>query len=121
MVLAMHLPDVFFLWMSYTQPPAALAGVLVAAEQFGYGIGFSAFTVYLLIRAGGSAFKTSHYAISTGIMALGMMLPGFVSGYLQQAVGYRHFFLTVCLATIPGFLVIPFIPKEDSPQEAAHA
>jgi PAT family beta-lactamase induction signal transducer AmpG len=121
MVLALHLPDVFFLWMSYAQPPAALAGVLVAAEQFGYGIGFSAFTVYLLMRAGESATPTSNYAISTGIMALGMMLPGFFSGHLQQTLGYKHFYLIVCLATIPGFLVIPFIPKDSRPKEDSHA
>jgi PAT family beta-lactamase induction signal transducer AmpG len=119
LVLALHLPDVFFLYMAHVQPPAALAGALVAAEQFGYGIGFSIFTVYLLMRADESKYKTAHYAISTGIMALGMMLPGFVSGYLQQALGYRGFFLLVCLATIPGFLVIPFIPKESRAAEAA--
>jgi len=112
MVLALHLPDIFFLYMSYVQPPAAVAGVLVAGEQFGYGVGYAAFTVYLLMRAAESPYKTSNYAISTGIMALGMMLPGFASGYLQQALGYRHFYLIVCLATIPGFLVIPFIPTE---------
>ena len=119
MVLALHLPDVFFLWMAYAQPPAALAGALVFAEQFGYGVGFSAFTVYLLMRAGESPYPTSNYAVSTGIMALGMMLPGFFSGYLQQALGYRHFYLIVCLATIPGFLVIPFIPKESRARPAA--
>ncbi|MDD5629849.1 MAG: MFS transporter, partial [Elusimicrobia bacterium] len=121
MVLALHLPDLFFLWMAYAQPPAALAGILIFAEQFGYGVGFSAFTVYLLMRAGESPYPTSNYAISTGIMALGMMLPGFFSGYIQQALGYKHFYLIVCLATIPGFLVIPFIPKESRPREAAHA
>jgi PAT family beta-lactamase induction signal transducer AmpG len=112
MVLALNLPDLFYVWMAWAQPGVWLASVLVAVEQFGYGTGFAAFTVYLLMRAGESPYRTSHYAISTGIMALGMMLPGFFSGYLQQAAGYRLFFLLVCLATIPGFLVIPFIPKE---------
>ncbi|HAM35083.1 MAG TPA: MFS transporter [Elusimicrobia bacterium] len=119
MVLALHLPDVCFVYMAYAQPPASLACVLVSAEQFGYGIGFAAFTVYLLMRAGESAYKTSHYAISTGIMALGMMVPGFASGYIQQAVGYKAFFLIVCIATLPGFLVIPFIPKEQRRMESA--
>ena len=86
-----------------------------------YGVGFSAFTVYLLLRAGESPYRTSHFAISTGIMALGMMLPGFASGWLQQAVGYRTFFILVCLATVPGFLVIPFIPKESRAPGPAHA
>jgi len=83
----------------------------VALEQFGYGMGFTVFTVYLMYSAQGN-YKTSHYAISTGIMALGMMVPGFVSGYLQQAVGYRTFFIIVCFLTIPGMLTIPFLPKK---------
>jgi PAT family beta-lactamase induction signal transducer AmpG len=57
-------------------------------------------------------YKTSHYAISTGIMALGMMLPGFASGWVQQAVGYPAFFIIVCVMTIPGMLTIPFLPIE---------
>jgi PAT family beta-lactamase induction signal transducer AmpG len=111
MVLAMHIPDLFFVYMAYAQPGIGLIYPLVALEQFGYGVGFTVFTVYLMYSANGR-YKTSHYAISTGIMALGMMLPGFISGYVQQAVGYKMFFILVCLMTIPGMLTIPFIPKE---------
>jgi PAT family beta-lactamase induction signal transducer AmpG len=111
MVLAMHIPDLFFVYMAYAQPGSDLIYPLVALEQFGYGVGFTVFTVYLMYSANGK-YKTSHYAISTGIMALGMMLPGFISGYVQQAVGYKMFFIIVCLMTIPGMLTIPFIPKE---------
>ncbi len=111
MVLAMHIPDLFFVYMAYAQPGIGLVYPLVALEQFGYGVGFTVFTVYLMYSANGR-FKTSHYAISTGIMALGMMFPGFISGYIQQAVGYKIFFIVVCLMTIPGMLTIPFIPKE---------
>ncbi len=121
MVLALNVPDLFYVWMAWIQPGVWLTCVLVVVEQFGYGVGFSAFTVYLLLRAGESPYRTSHFAISTGIMALGMMLPGFFSGYLQQAVGYRTFFILVCLATVPGFLVIPFIPKESRAPGPAHA
>jgi PAT family beta-lactamase induction signal transducer AmpG len=110
MVIAMHLPDLFFVYMAYAQPGIGLVYPLVALEQFGYGLGFTVFTVYLMYSAQGR-YKTSHYAISTGIMALGMMLPGFVSGWLQQAVGYRTFFIIVCLMTVPGMLTILFIPK----------
>ena len=112
LVLAMHLPDLFFVYMAHAQPPVAFAYPLVALEQFGYGMGFTVFTVTLMYSAEG-AYKTSHYAISTGIMALGMMLPGFLSGWLQQAVGYRMFFLIVCFLTIPGMLTIPFLPKKE--------
>ena len=111
MVLVMHIPDLFFVYMAYHQPSIGLVYPLVALEQFGYGMGFTVFTVYLMYSAQGR-YKTSHYAISTGIMALGMMLPGFLSGYLQQAVGYRAFFIVVCFLTIPGMLTIPFLPKD---------
>jgi len=111
MVLAMHIPDLFFVYMAYVQPGIGLVYPLVALEQFGYGVGFTVFTVYLMYSADGR-YKTSHYAISTGIMALGMMLPGFISGYIQQLLGYKIFFIIVCLMTIPGMLTIPFIPKE---------
>ena len=111
MVVIMHLPDLFFVYMAYAQPGIGLVYPLVALEQFGYGLGFTVFTVYLMYSASGK-YKTSHYAISTGIMALGMMLPGFVSGWLQQAVGYRMFFVIVCMLTVPGMLTIPFLPKD---------
>ena len=110
MVIAMHAPDLFFVYLAYTQPGLWLVYPLVAMEQFGYGMGFTVFTVYLMHSAQGR-FKTSHYAISTGIMALGMMLPGFLSGWLQQTVGYKMFFIIVCIMTIPGILTIPFIVK----------
>lgn len=111
MVIAMHLPDLFFVYMAYAQPGIGLVYPLVALEQFGYGLGFTVFTVYLMYSASGT-YKTSHYAISTGIMALGMMLPGFVSGWLQQTVGYKLFFIIVCCMTIPGMLTIPFLATE---------
>jgi PAT family beta-lactamase induction signal transducer AmpG len=58
-------------------------------------------------------YKTSHFAISTGFMALGMMLPGLISGYIQQAVGYPVFFIVVFLATIPGMVTLCFIPLKN--------
>jgi len=117
MVIIMHAPDLFFVYMAYAQPGIGLVYPLVALEQFGYGLGFTIFTVYLMYSAQGQ-YKTSHYAISTGIMALGMMLPGFASGWLQQTLGYRTFFIIVCLMTIPGMLTIFFIPKEKMEKQA---
>ena len=116
LVIAMHLPDLFFVYMAWARPSIAFVYPLVALEQFGYGMGFTVFTVYLMYSADGK-YKTSHYAISTGIMALGMMLPGFLSGWLQQAVGYRMFFIIVCFLTIPGMLTIPFLPGKDRRRE----
>jgi len=116
MAITLHFPDIFYVYMAYAQPEIALAYVLVALEQFGYGLGFTAFMVYLMYAARGR-YKTSHFAISTGIMALGMMLPGFISGYLQEAVGYRMFFIIVCILAIPGLLTILFIPKDEKSKD----
>jgi PAT family beta-lactamase induction signal transducer AmpG len=112
LVITMHAPDLFFVYMASAQPSLAMVYPLVALEQFGYGMGFTVFTVYLMYSAEGR-YKTSHYAISTGIMAIGMMLPGFISGWVQQEVGYPLFFIIVCLFTIPGMLTIPFLPKRE--------
>jgi PAT family beta-lactamase induction signal transducer AmpG len=85
---------------------------LVALDQLGYGLGFTAFSVYLMYISQGE-YKTSHYAISTGFMALGMMFPGLISGYIQQAVGYPIFFVLVFLLTIPGMITLFLIPIKD--------
>ncbi|QKQ78024.1 MFS transporter [Nostoc sp. TCL240-02] len=114
MALALNLPDIFYVYMAYAKPSLKLIYPLVSLEQFGYGFGFTAFSVYLMYICQGE-YKTSHFAISTGIMALGMMLPGLVSGYLQKSFGYPLFFVLVCLFTIPGMIAIFFIPlKEES-------
>ncbi|MGA2868326.1 MAG: MFS transporter [Verrucomicrobiota bacterium] len=110
MLLAIHLPDAIFIWLAYAQPRNFFTiGAGVAVEQFGYGFGFAAFMLYMIYIARGR-HATAHYAICTGFMAAGMMLPGLWSGWLQQSLGYRHFFIWVILATIPSFLVATKIP-----------
>lgn len=109
MVCAMHLPDLIFVYLSYALPRnLLLINLAVAIEQFGYGFGFTAFIMVMLLAAEGE-YKTVHYAIGTGIMALGMMLPAMFSGWIQEMLGYRHFFLWVVLSTIPGFIVTALI------------
>jgi len=109
MACAMHLPDLVFVYLAYALPRNLLViNLAVAIEQFGYGFGFTAFTM-VMIQAAEGEYKTVHYAIGTGIMALGMMLPAMSSGWLQEQLGYRHFFLWVILSTIPGFIVTALI------------
>ncbi|MBE8985728.1 MFS transporter [Nostoc sp. LEGE 12450] len=115
MALALNLPDIFYVYMAYTKPSLTLVYPLVSLEQFGYGFGFTAFSVYLMYISQGE-YKTSHFAISTGIMALGMMLPGLISGYLQKLLGYPLFFILVCLLTIPGMIALFFIPLKEEPK-----
>jgi PAT family beta-lactamase induction signal transducer AmpG len=112
MLLAIHLPDAVFIWLAYAQPGNLFAiGAGVAVEQFGYGFGFTAFMLYMIYIARGE-HRTAHYAICTGFMAAGLMLPGMWSGWLQEHLGYPHFFVWVILATIPSFIVALFIPLE---------
>lgn len=114
LVFAMHLPNALYVALAAWQPQQlALVSAAVAVEQFGYGFGFTAYMVYLLQVAAGpdgdNPHKTAHYAIGTGFMALGMMLPGMWSGWLQQQLGYRGFFVWCLLATLPSFAAAAFI------------
>jgi PAT family beta-lactamase induction signal transducer AmpG len=112
MLLAIHLPDAVFIYLAYAQPSnLPLVQLCVAVEQFGYGFGFTAYLMYMIHIARGP-HATAHYAICTGFMALGMMFPGMWSGWLQDHIGYRHFFNWVILATLPSFLVALWIPLE---------
>ena len=131
MFLAMHLPILGFIGLAHFQPqeifhlhlnlyffeinsPLNLyTCITVVFEQFGYGFGFTGFMMFLIHVAEGES-KTAHYALATGFMALGMMLPGMLSGYIQQYLGYGNFFIWVFLATIPGIILSRFLifPKD---------
>jgi PAT family beta-lactamase induction signal transducer AmpG len=109
MVAAVHLPDLVFVYLSSFQPQNfyVISGFL-AIEQFGYGFGFTAMMLYMIMVSDGP-YKTAHYAICTGLMALGMMVPGMWSGKLQEMIGYQHFFVWTCLATIPAFIMAALV------------
>ena len=113
MFLAMHLPIIGFVLLAYFLPTSVYyIYAAVIAEQFGYGLGFTAFMFYLIYIAEGES-KTSHYAIATGFMALGMMLPGMASGFIQEYLGYGNFFIWVFLATIPGLILSQYLDYPD--------
>ncbi|MFT4604106.1 MAG: PAT family beta-lactamase induction signal transducer AmpG [Rhodothermales bacterium] len=112
MVAAINLPNAVYILLSWTAPESFwVVNVAVAVEQFGYGFGFTAYMLYMIYVADGPN-KTSHFAICTGFMALGMMLPGMVSGMIQESLGYEWFFVWVLLATIPGFIVSGLVPLD---------
>ncbi|SMO41888.1 MFS transporter, PAT family, beta-lactamase induction signal transducer AmpG [Saccharicrinis carchari] len=109
MTLAINLPNLTYVYLSFYMPESMwLIASSVAVEQFGYGFGFTAFMLYLIYFSQGKS-KTAHYAICTGFMALGMMIPGMVSGWLQEIIGYQNFFIWVMICTIPSFVVIKFL------------
>ena len=112
MAIAINLPDAVYIYLSYALPDNFLIiNLCVAVEQFGYGFGFTAYMLYMIYVSEGK-HKTAHFAITTAFMALGMMIPGMWSGWLQELIGYKHFFIWIVIATLPGFLILSFIPLD---------
>jgi PAT family beta-lactamase induction signal transducer AmpG len=109
MVFAMNLPNLVYVFLSYILPHNLwiIAGSIVI-EQFGYGFGFTAFMLFMIYLSDGK-HKTAHYALCTGFMALGMMLPGMISGWIQEMIGYQYFFIWVMICTLPGFVIIYYL------------
>ena len=103
MAMSLTLPCLSFVFLAAFQPENIwIIGSCVALDQFGYGFGFTAYMLYLIYFSEGE-FKTAHYSLCTAFMALSMMLPGMVAGYIQEAVGYTDFFIFVmicCLVTV---------------------
>lgn len=114
MLIAINLPNTVYIYLSYVMPESFfLINLAVAVEQFGYGFGFTAYMLYMIYVSNGQ-HKTAHFAITTGFMALGMMIPGMISGWLQELIGYQHFFVWVVLATIPAFIITKFVPLDET-------
>ncbi|MBR3012909.1 MAG: MFS transporter [Bacteroidales bacterium] len=102
MALSLALPCAVYLLMAIFRPASVWTiGSLIVLDQFGYGFGFTAYTLFMMQFVDGP-LKTSHYAICTAFMWLSMKLPALVAGYLQQWLGYVGFFTLVmvsCLGT----------------------
>ena len=119
LVCAITLPDAVYIYLAYAMPSVAsvwgltLVSPCLFVEQFGYGLGFTVLTLYMLYYSQGE-FKTSHYSICTGISYLGLMLPGMVSGWVKDAVGYQTFFIIVMVSCSLTFLVTWFLKIDPS-------
>ncbi len=120
MVWSISLPNLVYVYMAYAHPPLWIVDVCIFIEQFGYGFGFTAYMLFLIYFADGES-KTAHYALCTAFMALGMMLPGMAAGWLQELLGYQHFFLCIivlCLVTIAVCSLVKIDkPDNTSPNE----
>ena len=103
MALALTLPCLSFVFLAAFRPDnILLISSYVALDQFGYGFGFTAYMLYLIYFSEGE-FKTAHYSLCTAFMAMSMMIPGMVAGYIQESLGYTSFFIFVmvcCLVTV---------------------
>ena len=106
-----NLPFVAYTFLAVVQPTNPyLIGTCITMEYFGYGFGFVGLTLFMMQQVAPGKHQMSHYAIASGIMNLGVMLPGMISGYFSDLLGYRSFFIYVLIATIPAFLMTYFIP-----------
>ncbi|MCQ2974581.1 MAG: MFS transporter [Bacteroidales bacterium] len=113
MLIILNVPDVFYLLISVCNITNIFhIGCMVAIEQFGYGFGFTAFTVYMLHISKGE-YATCHYAISTMFMTMGLMLPSMISGYLKDILGYNLFFILVLICSIPSFILAFYVRNDN--------
>ena len=113
MVWAISLPDLVYVYLSFFQHSSLMViNLCVFIEQFGYGFGFTAYMLYLIYFSQGES-KTAHYAICTAFMALGMMLPGMMAGWLQETMGYRTFFIWIMACTVATFWVTSLLKIDD--------
>lgn len=117
-IQSLALPLYWFL--ALTRPALPVVACVNAFEQLSYGVGSAAYTVYLLSTVK-PEYKASHYAIATGLMALGVMIPGNASGFLTSSLGYANYFLASFFISIPGIITILFLPFKDSEPTAAPA
>ncbi len=104
------LPNVFYVYLAAVRPGLVTVAALITLENFGYGLAMMALTVFIMYVSHGK-YKTSHYAISTGIMALGMMVPSMVSGKLQALLGYEQFFVAAFVVSLVTFAIVPLCFK----------
>ncbi len=110
MFAAINIPHVVYIFLAFVQPENnVLITLCIMGEQFGYGFGFTAYMLYMIFISQGE-FKTSHFAICTGFMALSMMLPGAVSGAIEELLGYKLFFVWVLITMIPGYFIVKALP-----------
>jgi PAT family beta-lactamase induction signal transducer AmpG len=125
LVVAMNLPNLAFYGLALWQPQELwLISAAVSLETFGYGFGFVAVILFMMQFVSGSRYQTAHYALATGVMALGYVVFKAISGDLQQMLGYREFFLWVLICALPVLMMLPWLPLRDeaaAPSGAQHA
>ena len=113
-----NLPFVAYTFLSQVQPESGLLiGSMITLEYFGYGFGFAGLTLFMMQQIAPGKHQMAHYAFASGIMNLGVMLPGMVSGSISDAIGYKWFFVFTLIATIPAFLITYFVPFTHSDKE----
>jgi PAT family beta-lactamase induction signal transducer AmpG len=116
LILAMNLPNAAFWYLSHAQPESMpLIVGLLGVEMFGYGFGFVGVILFIMQVVASGRYQAAHYALGTGFMQLGFVLFRTISGDIQQALGYRDFFLWVLLASVPVLILSRFMRLAPAP------
>ncbi len=118
--LALVLPNFFYVYLAAVKPGLSIVAALITLENFGYGLAMMALTVFIMYVSRGT-YKTSHYAIATGIMALGMMVPSMLSGKLQLLLGYQTFFAVTACISLVTFAIVPLTAHIHAIEESEHS
>ena len=106
-----NLPFIAYTLLAIYQPTSSpLIGTAIVLEYFGYGFGFVGLTLFMMQQIAPGKHQMAHYAFASGIMNLGVMLPGAISGFMSDWLGYELFFIFTMIATIPAFLITYFVP-----------
>ncbi|MFH1709108.1 MAG: hypothetical protein ABIF71_14485 [Planctomycetota bacterium] len=111
---------VYLAWVHPALPEGTVIGsgglvhvaLINAFENMAYGLGAVAF-VNFLMRTCKKDYSAVHYAIATGITALAMTCASFISGFLVKEIGFLHFFMLCFACSIPGLVLLRFLPLED--------
>ncbi|MFA9217177.1 MAG: MFS transporter [Sphingomonadaceae bacterium] len=118
LILALNLPNLVFYFLStYTPTDLTVIGAALSLEMFGYGFGFVGLILYMMQVVAPGKYQTAHYAFSTGIMQLGFVLFKWISGDIQMALGYQHFFVWVLCSAVPVAILSQFIPMTAHPEQ----
>lgn len=125
LALIFNIPFIAYTFLAIYQPESLwLIGGAIVMEYFGYGFGFVGLSLFMMQQVAPGKNQMAHYAFASGIMNLGVMLPGMLSGYFSDHLGYRQFFIFVLVCTIPALLItwfVPFTYPDKTKQEQAEA
>jgi PAT family beta-lactamase induction signal transducer AmpG len=120
LALCMNVPHVcYFVLASSTAPSQSFVTAMVTIEKLGYGFGSVAHILYMMQQIAPGKYRTAHYAFATSLMGIGLMIPSMASGAIQEALGYKQFFLFCLVASIPSVIAAWLAPFHIKDEDAA--
>jgi PAT family beta-lactamase induction signal transducer AmpG len=117
--LGLNIPSATYIYLAYLQPQGLIDITFwVTLEKIGWGFGSVGQMLYMMQQLAPGKYKTAHFAFGTALMALGVMIPSTLSGFIQVAMGYAPFFVFVIVASIPSVIATILAPFPIKDEEA---